>query len=204
MNKELVVIKEYKEFEKFQTLVNEIFVDELRLPNQVFQHSFNMFKFEEFDWAMSADFWQTIQQLALESLDTYILMAVIDPSPIDYFYKEFGYYSWFKLPVNFSSDDYWSILELEPEGSPADALLFNSDVVVWVSPSKRWAVWGERSQGVCVIATSNTSDQLLMDSWRSVDEALKELIPLHYVNQNVPKDFADSLRFNYIQRPPSV
>jgi hypothetical protein len=197
-----MIVQEEKEFKKFYTLVNQIFNDGLRLPNQVFQHFFNRFMFEEFDWAMSADFWNTLLQLATESLDSYILMAVIEPNPVDYFYNEFGYYSWFKLPVNISTDDYWDILSLEPEGSPADALLFNSDVVVWVPPSKKWAIWGERSHGICILATSN--DQFQLASWRSVDEALKEIVPLHYANQKVPRDFAESLRINYSQKPPFV
>lgn len=204
MDKEAVIIKDYKEFEMYQTLVSEVLVDELRLPNQVFQSPFNVFVFEDFDWAMSADFWRTIQQLASGSADSYILMAVIEPSPIDYFFKEFGYYSWFKLPVNISADDYWSILEHAPDGSLADAVLYNSDVLVWISPSKKWAIWGERDHGVCVLATTYPSDQLQVNSWHSVDKALRELISQQYANHKVPKDFADSLRLNYIIKPHSL
>ncbi|NMO94916.1 hypothetical protein [Paenibacillus lemnae] len=203
MNKKTVIIKEKKEFNIFQSLINQIIIDGFRLPNQVFQPPLNKFVFEEFDWSMSAEFWETIQSLALQSADSYVLMAVIEPNPIDYFYKEFGYYSWFKIPTTSSTDDYWSILELEPEGSPADAVVFNSDVVVWVSPSKSWAIWGERSHGVCVLATRNELDQLQLSTWRTVDKAINELIPLQYTNKKVPEDFSDLLTINYFNKQSS-
>jgi hypothetical protein len=38
--------------------------------------------------------------LAFASQDSYILTAVLEPSPTGYFYKEFGYYNWCRLPAS--------------------------------------------------------------------------------------------------------
>lgn len=194
-------ISKTKEFEEFQRYIKVTFNSNQRLPEQIFNTSFSGFVFEEFDWAMSADFWNTIQQLAIVSQDSFILSAVLEPHPIDYFYKEFGYYNWFKLPIELSSEDYWDVLQLEPEDSPADAMLYNSEVVVWVSSSMKWAIWGERNLGICVLAFKNGNkiikDHPPIGKWRFVEEALTDLLPINFYGRQVPKDFSNHLRRNY-------
>lgn len=190
-----------KEFEESFRLVTAAFNPNKRLPEQIFDHLFTNFFFEEFDWAMSADFWKTIQHLAIVSQDSFILTGVLEPNPIEYFYQEFGYYNWFKLPVNISCDDYWDVLQLEPEDSPADAILYNSDIVVWVSATMKWAVWGERNLGVCVLALKDNStikkEHPPIGKWKSVNEALINLFPISFYGKQVPIDFSELLRRNY-------
>ncbi|MDG0875585.1 hypothetical protein L5D93_25445 [Paenibacillus thiaminolyticus] len=197
MGNEMVIIRYRIQFEEVAALAEDMVLCDSRMPDQVFRDCFNKFRFEEFDWAMSADFWPFLQEIADKSHDPYIVMGVIEPSPTDYFCKEFGCYNWFQLPVNMSGGDYWSVLELAPGGSPADALLFNSDVVVWLSPSKKWAIWGERTHGLCVLATRTIDSFQVNHSWRSADEALQGIIPMHFSNGIVPTDFAHTLRVNY-------
>ncbi|WP_052516608.1 hypothetical protein [Paenibacillus popilliae] len=199
-----MIIKTDSQFQKVSALAYEIIDCKSRLPGQVFRGPFNQFHFEEFDWAMSEDFWPCLQQIAAKSQDPYMLMGVIEPHPVNYFYQKFGCYNWFELPPTMSGDDYWSVLGLAPTGSSADSLLFNSDVVVWLSPSKNWAIWGERTHGLCVLATRNTTDSTRVNhSWLSADEALQGIIPMHFSSGIVPTNFARALRVNYRSEPGS-
>lgn len=203
MNSGITVIADQHEFEELSQFVNSILKTESLIPEQVFKPIFGEYLFEEFDRTMSDEFWDTLQKLALLSGDSHIVVAVLQPSPTDYFYREFGYYNWFKIPSDLTRDDYWSVLELEPEGSPADALISNSEVVVWVSPSKKWAIWGERSAEICIMASNlnvNLGTEPTFLRWRSVDGAITKLRPSNFVNKSIPIEFIGSLKINFSPR----
>ncbi|MBS2773238.1 hypothetical protein KFV09_17300 [Anoxybacillus rupiensis] len=201
MNLETLFVREKKEFNKLIGMASNTFYIENRLPKQVFREQFNNFLFEEFDWTMDKDFWRTIEQLSRQTKDNYVLTAVLDPNPVEYFYKEFNYYNWMKLPVNLSPDEYLDVLELGPEESPADAVLYNSYTVIWLPPSMKWAIWGERSYGVCVLGlqdVNNSADLLpILKNWRSIDETVLSWVGLNFVNQQLPQEIADIFFLNY-------
>lgn len=144
MNFENFFIRNNKELIELKEMVISTFNIESNLPEQVFSEKFGDFKFEEFDWTMSGEFWDILKKLAIQTNDNFILIAVLKPNPVEYFYKEFKYYNWIKLPVGLSDDEYYEILQLGPEESPADAVVYNSYTVAWLSPSMKWAIWGER------------------------------------------------------------
>lgn len=205
MDMQTTTIREKKDFEKLWEVVNSIFKINHRLPNQVFNSGFCNFLFGEFDRVIGDAFWDSsIKPLALASQDTHLLVAVLDPDPINYFYREFGYYNWRKIPVNITGHDYFKILEIGPENSPADAMVFNSETVVWVPMSKKWAIWGERSYGTCILAFTEESTGLattsLTKTWRSAEKALDDFICLNFNDQKIPKEFADSLIQNYSEK----
>ena len=201
MNLETLFVRKKKEFNKLIGIASDAFYIENRLPKQVFREQFNYFLFEEFDWAMDKDFWSIIQQLSKEAKDDYVLTAVLDPNPVEYFYKEFNYYNWMKLPVNLSPDEYLDVLGLGPEESSADAVLYNSYTVIWLPPSMKWAIWGERSYGVCVLGlqdVNNSADLLpILKNWRSIDETVLSWVGLNFVNQQLPQEIANTLFLNY-------
>lgn len=144
------------EFDESFKLIKSVFEIHKNIPNQVFKKQFSSFMFEEFDWAMSADFWNSfLKPMGVISQDDRILMAVLDPDPLNYFYNEFGYYNFVKFPINISGNKYFEALEQGPKNSPADAMLFNSEVVVWVPLSAKWAIWGKRGSGVIKLAFSD-------------------------------------------------
>lgn len=88
---------------------------------------------------MSGEFWNVLQRLANKSEDDFILVGVIDPHPVNYFYKEFRCFNWIKVSTALTNDEYWSRLESGPEDSEADAILYNSFTVVWIPLSGKWA-----------------------------------------------------------------
>jgi hypothetical protein len=165
-----------------------------QLPSQVFQEGFIRFEFEEFDWAMSSEFWLSIQDLSRFSGDESCLVAVLDPHPSDYYKKEFGFFNWANLPVSASPDEYWSLLNQHPDGSPADSLLANSEKIVWLPQSGKWAVWGVRSSEVCILGWREAAAPVV---WHDVDWALKTAVPNCFRDRVVPQDFAERLRKNY-------
>ena len=100
------------EFNESFKLIKSVFEIYKNISNQVFKKQFSSFMFEEFDWAMSADFWNSfLKPMGVISQDDRILMAVLDPDPLNYFYNEFGYYNFVKFPINISGNKYFEILE---------------------------------------------------------------------------------------------
>lgn len=186
-------IRDAHAFEESKREIEKTFLTNEGLPGRVFRRDFRWFAFEEFDWAMSGEFWPVIQELAQASGDTSLLMAVLDPEPEGYFKKEFGYYNWANIPISASRDNYWELLNAHPESSPADSFLVNSEKVVWLPHSAKWAIWGERSYGVCVLAVR---ERMQIGSWHSVDWAL-EICMNSFKNRVVPAEFAASLRLNF-------
>lgn len=202
MNVKNFFMKDIQQFNESKKMINAAFNTENELPEQVFSQSFKDFKFEEFDWAMDFEFWNTLKQLAFQTKDDFILVAVLDPNPIEYFYKEFKYYNWISLPIDLSVDEYYEILEYGPEESPADAILYNSRIVVWLSPSMKWAIWAEREYGICIVGFSD-KDHLnnllpLLTSWRSIDETVLSWIEANFKNEELFQKFIKSLYLNYL------
>ncbi len=198
MHTNIITTYNNRDFNEAQGLINKAFRRTQQIPNLVFNEKFNQFFFEEFDWAMTPEFWNTIQRLALASNDTDIFLTVLDPDPINYFFDNFGYYNSMKLPVNITGKDYENILQTGPKDSPADAVLYNSEVIVWLPVSMKWAIWGERSCGICILAFTKDSNLKTPEGrWQSVHEALKDLIAVDFREKKIPKEFADSLIENY-------
>lgn len=139
---------------------------DLRLPEVPFKQSFRVLGFEEFDWAMSGEFWPVLQKLASQSGDQELVFAVLDPDPVNYFKAMFGYYNWAILPATLSSNDYWNFLNTDPTESPADSMLGNAQAVIFTVPSKRWLIWGERESGLCVLASAYGDT---VPAWNNLD-----------------------------------
>jgi hypothetical protein len=194
-------IDNMNEFEKLKNLINTIFISNSSLPNQVFHKEYTNYLFKEFDFTMTDEFWSEIRELANKTNDDFIIMAVLNPDPITYYFKEFGYFNWVKLEVSITPDQYLDILNFSPEDSPADSIFVNSYTVVWVSPSMNWGIWAEREKEICVIAFSEKMymDSLnpILNNWRPIDNEITDWIGLNYKNFTIPKDVKDKLFLNY-------
>lgn len=190
-------ITDRKQFEQASSMVEKAFHHTRRLPDQVFKMPVRNRSVCEFDRALSDSFWIELTRLADAAGDSYILMAVLDPNPIEYFFKEFDQYNWCILSRGATAEDYWKMLEQGPKGSPVDAILFNSEVVIWLSPSLKWAIWGERSYGICLLGFDDETSGPTSDLWCSIETAITNILPLNFNNQNVPDDIARSLLKNF-------
>lgn len=189
------------EFEMAYTFVQTVFKINKRLPEQVFDKDFSSFICEESYFALSNEFWGTIQQLANLFGDEHIIVGVIEPDPDTYFFQEFGYYNWFKFPTNITASAYADILHKEPEDSPADALTYNSEIIIWTSLSRKWAVWMERGYDICILGFTDRDSMIFLNTligrWRPPIQALDELIALNFKDQKVPSRFKSIFLANY-------
>lgn len=189
-----VFLEDLHQFAPRKREVEACFRIEQSLPEMVFHESLRCFRFEEFDWAMSADFWPSVQALCQSSGDASLLIAVLEPDPLNYYRKEFGYFNWAELSASASSEDYWTLLNRFPNESPADSMLANSEKVVWLPPSKKWAVWGERSYEVCVLGGRDPAG---FNLWNDFEWALETAMPNAFAGRVVPAGFAEQMRQNY-------
>lgn len=201
MDLDKLFIKDMNEYNDNLKLISNVFRIELELPEQVFLENYDGFLFEEFDWTLNGEFWNVLQILARSTNDNYIITAVMEPSPVNYFYNEFGYFNWGKLPINLTSDKYLEFIESSPKDSEADSILYNSNIIIWTSPSMKWGIFGDRNYGVCIIAFKSGLDigglSSILKSWKTVEKALELLVPNNFVNQKVPKEIYDSLCDKY-------
>ncbi|MDQ0161186.1 hypothetical protein [Aeribacillus alveayuensis] len=202
MNLETFFIHDTSEFIELKNNVNNNFKVKNSLPNKVFQEKYNYFLFEEFDWTMTDDFWKVIQKISVVTNDDYVITGVIDPDPEEFFYNEYNYYNWAKLPLNLTSEQYLSVLDLGPQKNPYDSIQYISETVFWLSSSNKWAIWGDRSYGVCVLGIQdiNIIEKLLpiLKTWRSIDESVLNWIKINFDNYVIPNDFIDTLTENYL------
>ncbi|QJC52575.1 hypothetical protein HGI30_14050 [Paenibacillus albicereus] len=190
-------IRDKKEFEEILFLVTKAFNSEQRLPNQIFKFPFQKTVVLDFDHAMSDLFWDELEQLTYVFGDSSVIMGVLDPHPVDYYYNEFSQYNWCIFQKGTTDDDYWNMLEKGPDESPADAILYNSEVVVWLSPSMKWAIWGERSYGICILGFNNEIGDYKSDSWFTMDRAINELVSLNFKKCTVPEEISTKLKKFY-------
>ncbi len=201
MEVENLFVKELDEFKRIYDYINCIFNIGKALPEQVFNDKFSNFMFEEFDWTMSGEFWDEIKTLAVKFNDNQIYMLVLDPDQVNYFCKEFNYFNCIKLPISLEKKEYIEALESAPEGSPADAILYNSFTVVWTSPSMRWGIWGQRDYGISIIAFNKDLDSNdflpYLNTWKSVDDAINGWMTLEFKDKIVPQKFKEPFCKNY-------
>ncbi|MBA8889503.1 hypothetical protein FHW12_003749 [Dokdonella fugitiva] len=158
------------EFVKLKALLSSVVDPNCELPDSPFHSRLEHRKFEEFDWAMSADAWASLCSLAARSGDSWILVAVLDPDPVTYYKAEFGYYNWSMVPTSVTGEQYRRVLDTHPRERPADSMFVNSSVVVWTSPAAKWAIWGERRTGLCVLAAEEPDYGV---DWKGLEWAME-------------------------------
>jgi len=196
-------IKDVNEYFKLNDILESIFQLDKEIPDNVFQKEFRNYLFEQFDNVLCGEFLTTIRGLAEKSKDDYVILAVLKPNPMDYYYKEFSYFNWLKLPLNLSNDDYWDILNEGPQNYEADAIMYNSFKIALFSPSKKWGILADRDFEISVIAFNDNVFNIdylqLLESWLPVenDSVIKWMRYSFRPDFKVPKSFSQKLRKNY-------
>ncbi|WP_224925956.1 hypothetical protein [Bacillus pumilus] len=193
-------ISDPKEFEHVLSFVHSLVHSTKTFPDQVLQTKPPHYLFEEFHWLLSDDSWEMLKGLALNHHDDYILMAVLDEQKsMDDYYHDFGYYPWVKIPLNLTPSDYLDLLTVYPIESVNDSIMDIASRVIWVSPSAKWIIYGERSYeiGVLAIHQLEQMNKQLLKTWRTLDEIVLGWISVVFPNQKLPDDFKKELIRNY-------
>lgn len=129
-------------------------------------------------------------------------MAVLNPEPLNYYFKEFGYFNWCKIPVGLRQEQYEEILNLEPTGSPADSLQINSNLIVWASPTGKWAIWCDRGFETSVIGfhkgITDSTMPLVLPKWVPVESSfVAGWMSFTFPGFETPHDFLEKLENSY-------
>jgi hypothetical protein len=72
------------------------------------------------------------------SADSLVHYLVLSPDPVQYFHRLFRKYPLVEIRVGDSTDNYLSILNEDPGGSPADAVGTNWSACMILPPTRKW------------------------------------------------------------------
>lgn len=174
-----------------------------RLPQQVFLAPPHSLIVLEFHALFTKEFFAAARQLTAAAGARSICFGVIEPDPEHYFFQNFGRFPWLEVDVENDSFERVQAAFLEDPGdSPADAMRYNSEVVVSYCDSLDWLVYADRNLELALLALSSAELERL---WRlhfpnqwifTIDQAIEGLLSTVFRDQ-VPPDLAQELRSNY-------
>jgi hypothetical protein len=195
-------LKDHKDFKKTKHIISQIIEERNELPKKVFKPEYSFFLFENFDNTLSSDLWPILKNLTTNSNDSSVILSVLRPDPEAYYFKEFGYFNWCNIPIDINLTDYEKILNFEPVDSQFDTIQLNSNLIVWTSPSRKWAIWCDRSFEVSIIAfdsleTYNTLKPFVKDWLPAHNPIVKDWMEFTFENFEVPNWFSEKLISNY-------
>jgi hypothetical protein len=199
MNEDFLTLDQYP---AARQKVERIFHVERCLPDKVFKRSYRFQLLCEFDFAMSdvlEAFRRTCSPLATDT----ILLSVLDPDPINYFYKHFHKINAVYFRGNITKKEYTSLRWRNP-GNQADAIQFNTGIETYIPSSLSWAMWGERSPEIAVIGLDDPvlAAYLVKENgyWMDAETSLRRFARMPFIDQKVPEDFRRALIANYGSR----
>jgi hypothetical protein len=182
--------------------INRLVDRSTTLPDQVFVTRPVAFHIIDFDQFWSEEFFVDAQRLTKRAGDASLTLAVLRPDPTAYYHARFG-----KFPVlRFSSADpaqrYLDELHQDPGDSPADAIAYNSKVILVFPASARWAIYGDRDLEIAVVAAM---DEEIEATIRATARSLRLFTPAEAVTELLgpvyrgagPEDVKRSLVRNY-------
>jgi hypothetical protein len=182
--------------------VETVFHAERRLPEQVIKRPYRFNLMCQFDIAMG-ELLDVLREMRSPLGNETVLLSVLDPDPIKYFYKHFHKINAFYFKADIPEDEYYDIRWRNP-GNPADAIQFNTEIETYIPNSLTWAMWGERSSEIAVIGLDDATlaETLIANKgyWMDAESASNEFACMPYRNQEMPDDFRRPLIANYGSR----
>lgn len=182
--------------------VDDTFRVERRLPEQVFKRAYRFQLLCEFNFAMAdilAMLWKVRSPLAREN----VLLSVLDPDPITYFFKHFHKISAFYFKAGISKGEYYDMRKRDP-GNPTDAIMYNTEIETYIPDSSGWAMWGERSREIAVIGLDDPALAAFLINengyWMDAETASSSFAKMPFRDQKMPEDFRRALIANYGSR----
>ncbi len=160
----------------------------VRLPNNPFQRRWKNFGFDEFDWIMSGDFSEFIDQIANKDISLNIRFCVFRTdehgvSSLD---------SAFEIQDRAFRENYWNTISAPRNGNAADAIFAVCEAVAIVPSTSSWAIWAERSHGFAVIGTDED-----IATWKSIDWIAESATNDPFGRGPVPESFVRQLKSEF-------
>lgn len=199
MNEEFLTIDEYP---TARLKVESAFHVEKNLPDQVFKRAYRFYLLHEFDTGMS-DFLEVLRKTRSNLAAETVLLSVLDPDPIDYFYKHFQKINAFYFKASITEDEYYTMRWRNPGNEP-DAIMFNSRVETCIPESASWAMWGERAREITVIGLDDPAMVAYLVGengyWMDAETASVEFAGMPYARHEMPDNIRRTLIANYGSR----
>ncbi|MBK7706134.1 MAG: hypothetical protein IPJ30_10215 [Acidobacteria bacterium] len=192
-------------FQKKQSEIDSLITRQNQLPEQVFNSEISGYLFFHFDEIFTGDFFERMKSFLKASNEEKLTLAVLKPDPENYFFRNFGKYPVVECSVKDTSDAYLAGIEETPNDSPADALVYNSDIVILYSENLKWAIYADRNFELGIIGFKEDSLKNVFisifgsDFVLNVKEAITEVLSLVYSHQDdgVPQEIANQLANSY-------
>lgn len=183
--------------------VNSFFYSDKCLPDQVFKRPYRFYLTREFDGGAMLDLLQILQKHHSPLVNDTILLSVLDPHPIDYFYKHFGKINAFIFDGGMTEQDYGAMRRLSP-GNAADAIGTGMEIEVYIPSSGSWALWGEHGREMNVLGLDDPAlVSTLVEEvgyWMDAENAITDGFassPFEIRNQKALEIFRPALIENY-------
>jgi len=196
-------IRDLSEYSDLRARFLTMFRADRHLPDRVFSNGFEDFRFLEFDLMIAEVFWDILSSLAAGFGDTEVIFNANEPDADAYYFTHFHRYGALRFDPTDSALDYYSALRAEPAESPADALLYVTNIASWFGNSENWAFWGERDLGIGVAAVRERGfswPEAQGIKWFDLESALSDLVAINFRDALVPSEFSVKLRENYANR----
>lgn len=175
MCSEIFFTKKEDEYKELMEKINQCFLLNEKLPNKVFKKPYNKFLCEESDLIRYDRFWENVKTLSNLSNDNNVIFGVLNPSPKSYYYHYFGYYSIAKLSVDIKNEEFSNLIEYAPENNEADSIFFNSNIIICIPLSKKWAIYADRDFEICILAFDEAYEEelkSLLPRWLPIKETI--------------------------------
>jgi hypothetical protein len=159
------VVSEEKDFSLIEFGIDRAIDRSKVFPDRVFRGTLKYFLFITFDELFMTMFFNHIKEYLSKIGESDFWLVTIEPDPRRYFAHNFKFYGAFEFSRSDDEKDYVSALSGFPEESPADALMHNSNSLIILSSSNKWAIFGNRDADIAVCAFS---DRGPFDEFRSL------------------------------------
>jgi hypothetical protein len=201
MSRDFLTVEDHP---KVEAIIGGVFHPKRLLPENVFTKEYKFTLLANFDYVFGTGLVKIIHDSRFCSKTAKVLLSVLDPEPISYFYKHFDRINSFCFDADISEEDYLKLLWRDP-GNRNDALIFHAETVVWIPDNGHWAIWGERSREIAVIGFDDPGQaEFLLNEdgyWIDAETAITEdFARAPYRDGKAPEDFARALIENYGSR----
>ncbi len=150
-----------EDYTAYKSRFAQLFKVNTDFENNPFNESFECFLDFEFDFIYHESFFKGLKTFLGSIGNKSVIFYTIEPSPEDYFYRNFGKYSVFEISIKATDKELNDIMMKNPQPNTADAIAITSDYISWFSDSNSWAIIGSRDREIAVAGFINSQTREL-------------------------------------------
>jgi len=176
---------------------NAVFDANKRLPDHVFRQNFVEYYAFEHGMIMRKDFAMFLANIARRFGDKAVNYMTLDPDPVEYYYKNCGFYGIASFEPSTLIDNYIKVMS---RGGNADSFRARGgDVGVMWGSSLEWGIFCDRrSWELCLLASFSTIDESLMKMVRKDTFQVRSYVLNEYRHRpELAEEFLRDMAKNY-------